>query len=632
VLDQDESETPIAAPDVPAAERGTRTITVVLSLIGLAILLSVAFFPALFKSVTSYDDEGSFLVAIRQFLHHGSLYVHTHGSYGPFYFTVAGLLFKLTGHDPTLTSGRFIVLGFTAISGGMFGAAVWRVSRSLPFALLCEVGTFAILVRVAGNEPMHPGTLIVVVLSVLAFAISSYAVTQSTAALVVIGASVGALAMMKINVGIFAAAAIVVALVIGNPRYPKILRVLVGFGGAVLPFLITSQLLYQTNTTILAVLVSVGLMATYASLSVDTIDIPVRSLWITVASAAGCILVSSAWPLATGTTPASLFHGVVIQPLMQAENLQRQHGVHFDQLSFVLAALAVCAVLARKYSPNTISWARSWQLDAAFGISALLLFGLGVYGGFGAWLPGIAVLPALALLSDAPPHIRLVLRFLVPLSILQFLHAYPVAGSQVAWSRVVMCVPCAVVMAAAVDRLPGWREVGPAVRGFAITAVAMLTVALAGFVPLTQWRNYERHIPLGLPGAALVRVTAHEGVVLRKLTRTVQHNCDTFYSAPAFNSLYLYTKLPNPTGMLADTPGALNAKEQREIASALRERHSKGERVCIVRDSERTDRWLDSSYGDGPLGDSLAHYTKKIAHIGQYTVSVYNAVGADKKK
>jgi len=30
-------------------------------------------------------DEGAFLVTIGQFLHHGSLYNHTHGSYGPLY-------------------------------------------------------------------------------------------------------------------------------------------------------------------------------------------------------------------------------------------------------------------------------------------------------------------------------------------------------------------------------------------------------------------------------------------------------------------------------------------------------------------------------------------------------------------
>ena len=125
MLDQDESDVPAAASE---GERRTKTVTVVLSVVGLAIALSIAFFPSAFKGVSSYDDEGSFLVVIRQFMHHGSLYVHTHGPYGPFWFSLAGILFKLTGHDPTLTSGRIIVLVFTALSASMFAAAVWKLT------------------------------------------------------------------------------------------------------------------------------------------------------------------------------------------------------------------------------------------------------------------------------------------------------------------------------------------------------------------------------------------------------------------------------------------------------------------------------------------------------------------------
>lgn len=623
----DEEETDAQLTPAEPAERRTTTSTVVVSVTGLAILLSIAFFPTVFKGVTAYDDEGSFLLAIRQFMHHGSLYVHTHGPYGPFYFSLAGLLFRLTGHDPTHTGGRFIVLGFTGLSAGFFAAAVWRVTRSLPFSLLCEVGTYIVLIRVAGTEPMHPGSMIVLGLSVLAYAVASYSMRQGTAALVAIGAMVGALAMIKVNVGIFAAAAVVIAFVLGNSQYPKFVRVIVGAGGAILPFLVTMQLLYQVDTTILAVIVSVGLVATYASLSADTIAIPRRALWVVIAAAAGAVVVSCIWPLATGTSPGALFHGVVIQPLGQADNLQKQQSVQFDQLSFVLTVLAVYAVLARRTSASAARWVRSWQLDAAFGLAGFLVFGLGIYGGFGAWLPAIALVPALAFLSDAPPHIKLVIRFLVPIAILQLLHAYPVAGSQVAWSRVLVCVPSVIAMAAAVSRFPTWQQVGPSVRAIAVGSIAVMIVAIAGFVPLTQWHNYNRHIPLNLPGTRLVRVTSHQYDVLHRLTNTVQRHCDTFYSAPGFDSLYIYTGLPNPTGLLADGPGALDAKEQRELVGQLEDLHASGKRVCIVRDVQRARQWRVSSYGKGPLGKALSHYTKRIFRVDQYTVSIHNSTG-----
>ena len=290
VADQDVTDASIPPGEIPAVDTPVETpelkrprfdITVWLTLLGLAFVLSIAFWPSFFKApATAYDDEGSLLVAVRQFLHHGSLYVHTHGSYGPFYFSVAGLLFKLTGHDPILTTGRLIVMMFTGLSAAFFGATVWHVTRSLVFGVLCEVATYMVLVRVAGTEPMHPGTMIVLALSVLTYAIASYVMDQGTAALVVIGLAIGALLMMKINVGLFAAAAIAVAFVVGNTEWPKVVRVIVGVGAVVVPFLVTAQLLYQKETMGLAVIVSVGLLATYASLSVDTIAIPdARSGW-----------------------------------------------------------------------------------------------------------------------------------------------------------------------------------------------------------------------------------------------------------------------------------------------------------------------------------------------------------------
>ena len=44
------------------------------------LLLAGAYFPRLYDHVTGYDDEGALIATMRRFLHHGSLYDHTHGS------------------------------------------------------------------------------------------------------------------------------------------------------------------------------------------------------------------------------------------------------------------------------------------------------------------------------------------------------------------------------------------------------------------------------------------------------------------------------------------------------------------------------------------------------------------------
>ena len=126
----------------------TRTATV--GIVALGALLTAAYFPMFYSGVTSFDDEGFFLAILRHFLRHGSLYDQTRTAYGPFYFSFMGAIYRVTGQSPTLFNGRVITVGLTALSAGVFAATVWRVTRSLSFALLCEAVTYAVLIRAAG--------------------------------------------------------------------------------------------------------------------------------------------------------------------------------------------------------------------------------------------------------------------------------------------------------------------------------------------------------------------------------------------------------------------------------------------------------------------------------------------------
>jgi hypothetical protein len=187
-----------------------------------------------------------------------------------------------------------------------------------------------------------------------------------------------------------------------------------------------------------------------------------------------------------------------------------------------------------------------------------------------------------------------------------------------------VCVPCCVAICVAADRFPTWRAATPVLRGLMVGTLGLVLVVVAGFLPMSVWREYDRHVAINLPGARLVRVAKPEAKVLQDLTAAVKEHCDTIYSAPLFGSLYIYSGLPTPTGLLPDGPGALSTKEQRELAAQLAALSRSGKRVCIVRDVQRTQQWLDSSYGKGPLGEALARYTRRVAAVGRYTVSVSN--------
>ena len=115
------------------------------------------------------------------------------GSYGPFYWSFIGLIYRLTGHNPTLTVDACWCWRSRRCRLGFFAAAVWHVTRNLLFSILCQVTTFCVLILVAGHEPISPGSTIVLLLSILVYALASYSVEQRDSLLVIAGVATGAL-------------------------------------------------------------------------------------------------------------------------------------------------------------------------------------------------------------------------------------------------------------------------------------------------------------------------------------------------------------------------------------------------------------------------------------------------------
>lgn len=605
------------------------------------VVLAIAYFPLVFNKFATYDDEGFYLTSIQRFLDRGSLYSHTRSAYGPFYYTVMGLFFKITGMHPTPFNGRLIVLALTSLSACIFGATVFRVSRSVSFGILAQFATFLALMRVAGNEPMHPASLILLLVSIEAYALACYAMKEHTAFLVVAGAAVGAITMCKINVGIFAAAAIVIGWVIGNRQFTKALRLLVGIAAVALPFALMLQRLYITMNVVFAFAVAISLLATMAALHADKISLPPKPLLIATAAALGAIVASAIWPLLHGTSPGQFIKGVITAPLKQADHLSILVSMQFLWPPVIVTMIG--ALYALTYRNKVDDDDTEERVPTIFGnttlphvlfaVAALWVFGLGLGArasqtgvAWGAWLPPIALLCALAFTSAAPPKVRLALRFLVPLAILQSLHAYPVAGSQQEWATAALFAPAAIGAAVGLERLRIWREAGRVAQGTVVVSLGLAFAMAFGMFPIAAWHDYRASTPLGLPGTHLIRVKTFEALTLRALTQEVKHDCDTFYSAPGFDSLYIFTGITPLTGQLSNHAGVLSPEEQRDVAASLAAAQAQGKRVCIVRDLTQIGGWLKSSYGTGPLGAALRPYARIVARAGKmYTVSVKGA-------
>jgi hypothetical protein len=609
---------------------GRRTWNAVAVSFVLGAAMSLAFFPLAFSTVASFDDEGFFVTSVRRFLDHGSLYNHTKSAYGPFYFTTVGLFYKLTGLDPTPSNARLVSLLLVTVASVLFGAAVWRVTRSLLFMGLCQGLTFVVFVRSLRTADFHPALWSVLAVAVLCYALCSYSVRPRPALLLVAGGAVGAALTSKVNVGLFAAAAFVVAFVVGNLQVPRAWRGVVAFGVVALPFVLMSQRLYRASTTEFALVVGLALLTTISALWADVVSLPPRALLSPLIAVAAVVLLSSLWPLASGTSPAALVRGVVIRPLRQVDVFEAPASIPLSWIPIVLAlAVAFVAVAYRDRVLESPRWWRSGLGRALLAAAAVWAIGLAVLPAgraFGGWLPVVGALPALAFMSTVKPSFRLALRFVVPLAVLQSLHAYPVAGEQRYWSTVTIFVPVVIALWAGLERLDVWRAAGSAARAVVVAAGAALFVVAIGSSPQTLWHDYLESQPVRLPGTSLIRTNAVTATTLHRLTNIVRKDCDTFYSAPGFDSLYVYTRLPTPTGLLSNFPGALTTSEQREVASQLAALEAGGKRVCIVSNKTRIDQWL-SSYGDGPLGRALGSYRQEVGHAGPFTVSVHGGPG-----
>jgi hypothetical protein len=609
-------------------------IRIALVFSGLGLVLAVALFPALFGEVTAlYDDEGYFLATVSQFIHHGSLYVHTSGaSYGPFYWSFIGLIYRLTGQNPTPFSGRLLVLGFTATSSALFAGAVWRVTRNLPVSILCQVTTFCGLIYVAGAEPISPGSTIGLLLSILVFALATYSVTRRDGPLVVVGLATGALVMTKINVGTFVIVGLAVGLVVGNASFPKWLRYIITAGAVVLPFALMFQRLSVASISWFAVLVSTSVIGTCIVMSSDVVSLAPSGVRAAACGVGAIIFVSVLWPLFNGTSPAALMGAVAIRPLQQVHLLEILPSVEVPWflISIVVAAGVVFIAVRslRSGFAQTQSSLLSLALCAAsIGVSVLAITSIPVGSPFATWLPAIVLIPPLSILAAVESRERLALRLVVPIAILQVLHGYPVAGSQRAWATVVAFVPCAIALAAGIEGLGlKWRACA-ALRTIGVGALCIVVMVAFGQWPPRKWEQYSANVPLGLPGTQMIRVDSVIRHNLRQLTDVVREHCDAFYSVPGIDSLYIYTGIPAPTGQLANWAGMLTQSQEQEVSSTLNHLQATGKRVCIVRIllGENSPAWSSNgSEASRPIGKLIRHYERVIATgpSGSYSVSI----------
>lgn len=626
-----------------AAENPVATAIALYAITAIAAILAA--YVGIFSIFAPYDDEGTLLITLKAFVHGDALYKEIWSVYGPFYYELFGAFFKVTGLSITTDASRTIVLIIWVGASLLFGVTAQRLTGRLSLGLTAMIAAFADL-TVLANEPMHPQGLAVLLLSAFALcAVSGLGkrVGWSGAAC---GALLAALLMTKVNLGIFAIAATVVAIAVtvgpihrrGRLRWILIVLFLA------MPTAVMDRDLKQGWVRELLLIeffaAAAVLVAARTIRPVADEDDGGTFRWV-LNAVAGFVVALVAILLIviiTGPSPSEVYEGVVTDALEIRNVLSSAFpfpaGTSID---WAIAAVAASTVVSRLRLSRGEGLPGIWSgvLRAVAGLAILLSVAHIVPVALNPSSASPVLIPMLLVWVVAIPPVGLtetpykrLLRVLLPMvAIAETLQVYPVPGSQIGIAAASFVTIGALCLGDAVNELRAWSAARgvSTLQNFGAT-VAVVAVALPATFGLNAIVlpgasgavNYHELPKLELPGAELMHLDAPQVEEYSDLVALLhEHDCSTFVGWPSVNSLYLWSGLEAPRPTIPN--GWFYAMTEAQQQMAVEELRA-SPRPCAIVDEELAAPYL---HGEPPPSTALVHYVRKnfkpITVVGQST-------------
>jgi len=570
-------------------------ITTAFAFAAVTLVLAPVAYMAMFTGFHAYDDEGYFLIVLRDYLSGQPLLNSSVPIYGPFFFETMGGLFKLLGVAPSHESGRYVTLAIWLVASLLAGLTAYRLTRSAWLGLGAELVAFQ-LQHALTNEPMSPTGLIGLLLVAMAAA-ASFRSVRPRATAVVIGAIVGALCLIKINVGGFAAIAVAFAWAGGlAPRWGRVLFPLLVVVITLLPPVLMASLLSRDWVVEYALLLALsGAAVGIARLAAANQPQPPVSGFALAGGGAILVVVCLGIALAGGTQVEDLWNGLVVVslrfPRLFTLPLQINPAVDFWALVMVGAAVATRGRLSAstagivRIAAGLFTWLSALLIPSSVFLLALPL----------TW---IACVPP-AGRGDDP--VDGYCRLLLPaLSVTEALQVYPVAGAQLAMAALCL-VPVGAVMV--IDGIRQLRSVGLG-RPWRVAASVAPAALLVNVLACLLFANvvaagFRAGTPLGVAGAESIRVPPQQASELQSLTAAIDRDCSEFITLPGMNSLYLWAAQSPPTDVRAEIwMLTLDDSQQQSLVRQLEDLS----RLCVVKNQVAVDFWVQGRrVQSGPL-------------------------------
>jgi hypothetical protein len=596
-----------------------------------AMAMLVAAYFVVFTVWAGYDDEGTLLVTLQAFVNGDTLYRDVYSPYGPFYHEVFGGFFALSGIEVSTDASRSIVMVLWVATSFLFGIAAQRLTGRLALGLTAMIAAFATL-YVLANEPMHPQVLCVLLLggfvALAAFGPGRRPLWAGAAA----GALVGALLMTKVNLGVYAGAAVVLAaaLTVEPLRRRRWLSwPLVGLVVAMPLVVVARDLDVAANRDLVAAqtlaLAAVVIAAWPLGWDLRRRDDALPRWLLGAAAGFGVAVVAIlAAIVATGSSLSDVYDGMVTEAMRVREVNPGELPMSAAVVDWAVLAVGA-AVLSVVLRPRGDAAPSLWPgvLRAAAGLAILFSvtrispLSLGPSAGnqdsLAAVLCWVAAIPPAGAVEG--PFKRF-LRVLLPaLGVAELLQVYPVPGSQVGIAALTFVPVGALCLGDALTSLRAWSAArgGPGLERFGAAAtvalVALATIFAVNAVLRSIANNatiYRDNFELPFEGASQLRLPQADAENYTRLVELLgEHRCTDFIGYPNVNSLYLWSGIePPPPAAPGAWIEALDSERQARVVRELR----RSPRPCAIRNEGQAAAWLG---GQPPPDRPLVNYVNE---------------------
>jgi hypothetical protein len=606
----------------------SKTVWRWLGVIFLAAALGGIGYGLLFTQFMIYDDEGYVLWSLRSYDAVGGLYERVFSQYGPFFYTFYHGLHLLTGLTFTNETGRLLTLGYWVATALLCGGFVRRQTKDTSAAFAAAALTFASLYLMT-SEPIHPGGLLTV-LTALATCGAAAAIrgNEDKHFSWIVGLSGAAMALTKLNVGVFFLVPAGAWLLIGarQTTWARPAAWLSAIGCVAVPLILMRPHWPSLWVTNYALIFSCGSLAVLAAcFRMRNAKYGWGSLALAVGSALGLSVLIVIATCSRGTSLAMLAEGAFIAPF-------RHPGIYSFQGRWQPGAreLAVAGAL--------LTLAYHFRKDARWTspILALLRIGLGLWyfsraaSAEQGWLhrfgfdygPSLAALFIIPLERGSATAIGRARTWVAWVFVWQTLQGYPVAGTQTSWGSFLWAPLC----------VCGWQEAVEYSalyfdrRRRAIKAASyliLMATGLTALVPLARL-SYWRFVlgePLGLTGAAHLRLREDLASTLRIFDQNIRAHAGLLFSDPGMFSFNIWTERPTPTDANVTHWFSLLSEPQQQAIVARLEADS---RAAIVVNRYLFSYLVDSGFPPrGTLQLYIAQHFAPALRVDTYELWVH---------